>query len=323
MISSPSDGQLIKYSSSLSKWVNYTPTTIINANEAGTLSQMYATFGGGLGGAGIAQNAYFTVPSYIDNSSGSTMLTNYSLSSSVLNISAFTTNSSGITNNGTGLVDNAGWLSNPLRVNVDFGTSHTITKSSAGGFQGGTITVYIYGSNSSSSYNDTNPSNRTTDQNLVLLGSSTFTMGFTIFSQDMTTLFRYIHLFATSTANIGYTTPNLQFYTGTFTASNLVNATDYSIDSDPRTGNPRVKNLGVTNIQGDCNNLAIIWNKLGRRIYPVIRDWNTIKLTDGTHITTSTSTSIPATGLLSATTTISVSSATAPSSGQVLTATST
>ena len=37
---------------------------------------MYGTYGGGLGGSGIAQNAYYTVPSYIDNSSGSNMLNN-------------------------------------------------------------------------------------------------------------------------------------------------------------------------------------------------------------------------------------------------------
>ena len=44
-------------------------------------------------------------------------------------------------------------------------------------------------------------------------------------------------------------------------------------------------------IQGNYNNLAIIWNELSRRIYPVIRDPNTIKLTDGTHNITMSSTS--------------------------------
>ena len=108
----------------------------------------------------------------------------------------------------------------------------------------------------------------------------------------------------------------------TVSTSNLIYNTHYSIDSDPTTGNPRIKNLVASNIQGDYNNLAIILNELGRRIYPVVRDTNTVILTDGTHTATLTSTSIPATGLLSAKTTVSVSSATAPSSGQVLTATS-
>ena len=80
-------------------------------------------------------------------------------------------------------------------------------------------------------------------------------------------------------------------YSGTITTSNLVSGTDYSIDSDPTTGNTRIKNLKSSTIQGNYNNLAIIWNELSRRIYPVIRDPNTIKLTDGTHNITMSSTS--------------------------------
>ena len=53
VITSPSSGQLLQYNGL--KWINYTPTTLINANEAGTLTQMYGTYGSGLGGSGIAQ----------------------------------------------------------------------------------------------------------------------------------------------------------------------------------------------------------------------------------------------------------------------------
>ena len=78
--------------------------------------------------------------------------------------------------------------------------------------------------------------------------------------------------------------------TGTTTISNLASGTNYSFDSDPTTGNPRIKNLNATAIKGYYNNLAIIWNELGRRIYPVVRDKNQLVLTDGTNTTTLTST---------------------------------
>ena len=89
VINSPSNGQLLQYNGS--RWVNYTPATIINTNETGTLNQMYGTFGGGIGGDGIVQNAYYTVPSYIDNSGNSTMLTNYAVTSTLATITAFNT----------------------------------------------------------------------------------------------------------------------------------------------------------------------------------------------------------------------------------------
>ena len=74
------------------KWINYTPTTLINANEAGTLTQMYGIYGGGLGGSGIAQNTYYTVPSYTDNIASSIMLTDYNISTSQKKFVSFTSN---------------------------------------------------------------------------------------------------------------------------------------------------------------------------------------------------------------------------------------
>ena len=99
----------------------------------------------------------------------------------------------------------------------------------------------------------------------------------------------YLHVFIVynGTGKVLSVTP----YTGTITTSNLVSGTDYSIDSDPTSGNTRIKNLKSSTIQGNFNNLAIIWNELSRRIYPLIRHANTIKLTDGTHNITMSSTS--------------------------------
>ena len=70
------------------------------------------------------------------------------------------------------------------------------------------------------------------------------------------------------------------------------------------------------------NLLSVLASESYRRLYPIVRDKNTLTLTDGTNTSTITSTSITATSLKSTTTTVIVSNATAPSSGQVLTATS-
>ena len=51
----------------------------------------------------------------------------------------------------------------------------------------------------------------------------------------------------TGSSNIDY----IKIYSGTVSTSNLIYNTNYSIDSDPTTGNPRIKNLGLSNIQGD------------------------------------------------------------------------
>ena len=53
-VSGVTDGQMLQYSASSSKWIPYTQTALINSNEAGTLTQMYSTFGGGVFGSGIA-----------------------------------------------------------------------------------------------------------------------------------------------------------------------------------------------------------------------------------------------------------------------------
>ena len=93
-------------------------------------------------------------------------------------------------------------------------------------------------------------------------------------SQDAVNLYRYVHIFTTGNNNYF---GKLYAYSGSTTTSNLVICTDYTIDSDPTSGNTRIKNLKSSTIQGNFNNLAIIWNELGRRLCPVIRDANTIK----------------------------------------------
>ena len=121
LITSPSSGQLLQYNGT--KWINYTPTTLINTNEAGTLTQMYGTYGGGLGGAGIAQNAYYTVPSYIDNSSSSTMLSNVAITNNNVSITAFNTSVYQVNHGNYGSYigyNSTNYITN--RININFST---------------------------------------------------------------------------------------------------------------------------------------------------------------------------------------------------------
>ena len=74
---------------------------------------MYGKFGGGLNGAGIAQNAFFTVPAYVDNDTSSTMLVSYAISASALTISNYNYTtllypSNAINNNTTSLSNKIG-----------------------------------------------------------------------------------------------------------------------------------------------------------------------------------------------------------------------
>ena len=252
-----------------------------------------------------------------------------------------------MTNNGTMIQMTGSWVTGWTRINIVLSTSYTLAKfyTWIATLGSTTFLMYVYGSNSAISYADTSTSTRTTDSNLTLISSSTFNEIGAVndnqytYSQDTTNLYKYVHLFFYSV--VGYQAYQNYVYTGTITSSNLVNGTYYSIDSDPINGQPRIKNLKSANIQGDCNILAIIWNELSRRLYQVVRDKNTLVLTDGTNTQTLTSTTavtstnttsltnktltdstnnIMAKSLKSATTMIDVSTSSAPTIGQVLTA---
>jgi hypothetical protein len=114
-------------------WQSFTGG-VINVNEANTLSQMYNIYGGTLTygfltGSGIAQNSYFTLPSYSDNtSSGSAMLQYQSNTYSYASPASFTTNYNAAAisiggygsingNNGSGVQYNGWWRINALRGN--------------------------------------------------------------------------------------------------------------------------------------------------------------------------------------------------------------
>ena len=94
-------------------------------------------------------------------------------------------------------------LSGNQRVNIDLGTSYKLlTFEFTLYIRSDTdpaSTIYMYGSNNTTSYNDTSVSTRTTDSNLILLGSlpnlNTSMWGGAfqyIYSSDTTNLYRYV-----------------------------------------------------------------------------------------------------------------------------------
>ena len=75
---------------------------------------------------GFVQNAYYTVPSYIDNSGNSTMLTNYAITSTLATITAFNTSTNiSLYNNNNALMPNNNGTSGLFRINIDLGIGYT------------------------------------------------------------------------------------------------------------------------------------------------------------------------------------------------------
>ena len=175
------------------------------------------------------------------------------------------------------------------------------------------ILFSVYGSNSLTAYNDVTSS----ISGLTLLGWSTMSLIFNV-PITTTTKYQYYHIFYQNTVN-GVTASATIFSNngyiqirGPTNYSSLLNGTNYSVSTDSTAGHPTITYLNTQSVNLTYNENNLLVSEAYRRLYPVIRDTNTIKLTDGTNVST----------LKSATTTIDVASATAPSSGQVLMATS-
>ena len=82
---------------------------------------------------------------------------------------------------------------------------------------------YLHGSNSPTSYNDTNVNNRTTDSSMVFRGQVTPSSGTEMYiynSLDAINLYRYVHLLITGT--VGEYFSKQYVYSGSTTTSNFV-----------------------------------------------------------------------------------------------------
>ena len=71
----------------------------------------------------------------------------------------------------------------------------------------------------------------------------------------------------------------------------IVCGTNYTISSKSSTGYPQITYTDSTTVNLTYDDIKVLLSEAYRRIYPVICDTKTIKLTDGTHNTTLTSTS--------------------------------
>ena len=188
-----------------------------------------------------------------------------------------------------------------------------------------------YGSNEVSIFNE---KSKTAGASAILLGTyipatgTTLTGTLTVTNQK---LFQFVHISVSCPEQVGGT----HSYFSTSGAGNgiqvkmlpndttpLIANTNFTISTDSTTGNPKITYTDVSAVGILYSESNLMLYETYRRIYPGIRDKNTLVLTDGSNTAALTSTSIIATSLKSATTTVIISNATAPSSGQVLTASS-
>src|ERR1039457_1511456 len=233
------------------------------------------------------------MPIYAD-AGNSILMSNYVSTATLLTNTASNSPTGGTLYSNGSTMSNGNYQYSPFRINVDFTTAYTFSRFDYNYKAGSTnVQTYIYGSNSSVSYSDTVYNDRTTDTNLVLLVSALIVSSQTIslYSTDTTNTYRYLHIFhSNASSGVQFKCDSMKHYTGTITKTNLINNTDYTIASDSTSGYPMITNLKSTNIQGYYNGLALHFNELHRRIYPTIRDKNTITNTDGTNTATLTST---------------------------------
>ena len=238
----------------------------------------------------VAQNTQI-VTSYTDSSDGYVLNVNNS-SVGPYTISSFTKNTGTVTLSGGNLLNiNATFGALFLRLNVNLGVvsspiySITLTTTNTSTSVGH---VYVYGSNNNTTY--TNTTNTVSGGTLLVSESVQFQGWSHTYTITNTSVFQYIHLLITGTVYAATVVGTMQIFRPAGSYTGMVNGTDYSVSTDSTTGNPKITYLNSTS-----NNLTYSFGTLGvyelyRRLYPVVRDTNTIKLTDGTNTATLTST---------------------------------
>ena len=168
------------------------------------------------------------------------------------------------------------------RINMNFGTTFQVYSSTYSYFNhnGSNSTSYFYGSNSASNYTDL--SNTTPSSTLLgsYLNSGSGVVATIIVTN--TSLFQYIHIIGVcnniSAPATGFTYLKVNHVAGGY--SGFINGTDSTIATDSTSGAPSITYTDSTtsNLLYNENNLSL--SEAYRRLYPVVRDKNTIKLTD-------------------------------------------
>ena len=313
-ISSILDGQILRYDSVSSKWIN---SLALTAAEL-TISNLYNSLAT-LSKSNISktidniiQNASFTT-TYVDGtdgymielSTGSTgtaplvmISINYLTVNSVLYISAGIK----IMNSGLGSEISTSNLTDYCRLNAQLVEGYAITGfvyslSAAYTVNPQNINIKIYGSNDVSYYNNTTSSTA----GLTLLYNGMLTATYSPNSATITfsniNIYQYVHVFFKNTVNgtnlcmTIYGNSGYFEFIGNRVSYNGTDNVNFSISTDITTGVPKITYLDAQTATIKYNENIILVSEAYRRLYPVIRDKNTIKLTDGTHNITMTSTS--------------------------------
>ena len=150
------------------------------------------------------------------------------------------------------------------------------------------ITFNIYGSNNITDYNYTSSS---TCNGTLLFSFTPSSTGLNVYSA--TTAYTYIMVITTLKAGyIGSATCNFSFQIQSYSLSGVLSlGSDYTITSSSTSGAPVITYLKPLSSTFLYSMNALCVEELYRRVFPICRDANAIKLTDGTHNITMSSTS--------------------------------
>lgn len=291
----PTNGDILKYNSATSKWVNSNDlsniqSNLINYNQ--TQLEITKTT------ASVAQNQTITA-SYTDGTDGSMLYINnstavYQTPTTIVyggnaQYSTPTIVVTQILNFMMSSVDANGYY----RLNINYTNAFVpdlISASTQWGLTNGAIgTFAFYGSNSATEYSST--TNSTTNLTLLYTTSVTYP-SFLNISQSITTTIAYQYYHIILTCNTGQRPglTNIQFRRKAGGYNPIVNNTNYNITTDSTTGLPKITYTDATTQDIMFNYPRLLYSEASRRLFPVVRDANTIKLTDGTNTVNLTST---------------------------------
>ena len=258
---SVTSNQILQFNGTMSKWINVNNPFIFKTNtNVTTNQQLLTTYTDGTDGYNITNaiqpNATIAITSF--------EIRNNSVAYSIVN---------GTLKNIMGGDDLTG--AGYQRYNCNLGVAYTVTQISMGCFYTVTGTVNVYGSNSTTDFNDI--TNNTT--NLTFLYSfSPVQQTQSIYNFTNSNSFQYYCVIVTTTSGNW----NMYgFYIG-FSATNpvvtLVQNTDFTVSSSSSTGAPVITYTDSTILTTmTYNENLLLLSESYRRIYPVVRDKNTIK----------------------------------------------
>ena len=300
VVSSISSGDVLRYNSTTGQWGN-SNTLTVDENTLTGISNTIAQVGVVVKtSTGIVQNGNITT-SYVDGTDATTATITLPAGAVQLSSLTYHTNSSTLSiGSGTNIVNTANGfelstsnITDYCRVNAKLSNSYVMTGfvyslDSSYGVNIQNVQVTIYGSNNVSYYNDTSSS--TTGLTQIYTGllsvSSIYPSSVTI-NISNSYVFQYLHIFFQNTVNGTAAAidmfQNHGFYQ--FKCSqviiNGVEGIDFSVSANAANGAPVITYLDSLPATIKYNENTLLLSEAYRRLYPVVRDTNTLNLGSG------------------------------------------